>query len=394
MWTGILTYHHTTNFGSLLQTYALFKKVTELGFECEVIDYRNKAVEARETPRRLKQCKGVRQIRDFFKYEKFKRKKAEAFKEFTRKYIHISVDTYDADTIKNIENKYDIFIVGSDLVWDFTINGKDTTYMLDFADKGVRKVAYASSVGQIWDENQINEVNRLLGAFDSIGVREYEIQKELSKQLGRDVDFVGDPTMLIEPKDWKKLADSRMIPGKYILVYFADKDLKIYKDAVEYGNKNGIPVYLISYSWVPESMKAIRPARVEEFLSLILYADTVFTASYHGMLFSLYFEKNFYYYNRGWKARMRSIASYLGIEDREQVPGNGFSLSFFFRFQSAERAGGVDKGNNRPAEFFRLLHQAEGFPVSLGRGHSVIAPDAVLHIAPFMNPDYRDGLAA
>ncbi len=319
MRTGILTYHHTTNFGSLLQTYALFKKVTELGFECEVIDYRNKAVEARESPRRLKQCKGVRQIRDFFKYEKFKMKKAEAFKEFTRKYIHISADTYDVNTIKNIENKYDIFIVGSDLVWDFTINGKDTTYMLDFADKRIKKVAYASSVGQTWDENQINEVNRLLGAFDSIGVREYEIQKELSKQLGRDVDFVGDPTMLIEPKDWKKLADSRMIPGKYILVYFADKDLKIYKDAVEYGNKNGIPVYLISYSWVPESMKAIRPARVEEFLSLILYADTVFTASYHGMLFSLYFEKNFYYYNRGWKARMRSIASYLGIEDREQV---------------------------------------------------------------------------
>ena len=316
---GILTYHHTTNFGSLLQTYALFKKVTDFGFACEVIDYRNEEVEARETPRKITQCKGVRQMRDYFKYERFKRKKAEAFKEFTQKYIAISADKYDISTIKNVADAYDIFIIGSDLVWDFTINGKDLTYMLDFTGNGVKKIAYASSVGQMWDENQADEVDRWLSEFNFIGVREYEIQKELTRRLGRNVDFVGDPTMLIEPEEWKKFAEPQMIQGKYILVYFADKDLRIYEDAVRYGRNKGIPVYLISYSWVPETMKAVRPARVEEFLSLLLYADTVFTASYHGMLFSLYFEKDFYYYNRGWKARMRSIASYLGVEDRERM---------------------------------------------------------------------------
>ena len=36
---GLITYHHTTNFGSLLQTYGLYKKVKDLGFECEIIDY-------------------------------------------------------------------------------------------------------------------------------------------------------------------------------------------------------------------------------------------------------------------------------------------------------------------------------------------------------------------
>ena len=41
---GLITYHHTTNFGSLLQTYALYKTVTQMGYNCKVIDYRNDAV--------------------------------------------------------------------------------------------------------------------------------------------------------------------------------------------------------------------------------------------------------------------------------------------------------------------------------------------------------------
>ena len=45
---GLITYHHTTNFGSLLQTYALYKTVTQMGYNCKVIDYRNDAVEKRE----------------------------------------------------------------------------------------------------------------------------------------------------------------------------------------------------------------------------------------------------------------------------------------------------------------------------------------------------------
>ena len=53
MKTGILTYHHTKNYGSWLQTYALYKKLKELGVDIEVIDYRCLAIEKREKTRRL-----------------------------------------------------------------------------------------------------------------------------------------------------------------------------------------------------------------------------------------------------------------------------------------------------------------------------------------------------
>lgn len=325
---GILTYHHTTNFGSLLQTYALAKKVEELGYEYEIIDYRNDAVEAREAPMRLFQCRSICKLRDYFKYEWTKKRKAKAFADFTRKNLKVSGKVYCKSNVKEAADVYQTFLVGSDLVWDFSINGNDRSYMLDFAPEDAKKAAYASSAGSVWSREELPSVCNLLARFQHIGVREYEIQQTLGKGLGIPADFVGDPTMLLEPEYWKRMAAPRLIHEAYVLVYFCDKDLKIYEDAVRYGKEHNLPVYQISYSWVPKTMKPLRPARAEDFLSLILNADTVFTASYHGMLFSLYFEKNFYYYNRGWKARMQSIASYLGIEEREHWTGKNPPLEY------------------------------------------------------------------
>lgn len=325
---GILTYHHTTNFGSLLQTYALAKKTEELGYEYEIIDYRNDAVETREAPMKLRRCRSLREIRDYFKYDWSKKRKAEAFADFTRKYLKISDKVYCKDNIKESADVYQTFLVGSDLVWDFSINGNDRTYMLDFAPDAAKKAAYASSAGTVWNREEIPKVQGLLTRFHYIGVREHAIQQMMNTELGISADFVGDPTMLMEPEYWKRMASPRLIHERYVLVYFCDKDLKIYENAARYGKEHNLPVYQISYSWVPETMKPIRPARIEDFLSLILNADTVFTASYHGMLFSLYFEKNFYYYNRGWKARMESIASFLGIKEREHWTGENISLDY------------------------------------------------------------------
>lgn len=314
---GILTYHHTTNFGSLLQTYALYKSITNLGYVCEIIDYRNEAVEQREFVKKIYQCRGMREFKNYLQYSKYKKRKAEEFIRFLKDNFNVSPETYYKSNIAQANDRYDCFVVGSDLVWDFSINEHDTTYMLDFVEERKSRIAFASSVGSIWKENEKDEVKKLLGRFDAIGTREYAIQDELSRLLGKHVDFVCDPTMLLSPDEWDKLSSKQSIQENYVLCYMADESQSIYKDALEYGKMHGLPVYLISYDWVPGTMKAIRPYRVEEFLSLIKYADTVFTASYHGLLFSLYFNKNFYYYNRGWKERMKSISTYLALSNRE-----------------------------------------------------------------------------
>lgn len=314
---GLLTYHHTTNFGSLLQTYALYKKVQELGYECEVIDYRNEAVEKREFVKKLYQCTSLRQIKNHLKYSKYRKRKAKAFSDFVRLNMKVSEKSYHINNIKEANGKYDCYLVGSDLVWDFTINDSDKTYMLDFADDKTKKVAFASSVGQIWSHEEQNIVKGLLNRFDYIGVREHSIQEKLETITDKQIDFVCDPTMLVTSDSWKKMASTRCISEDYVLVYMSNEGLSIYSDAIEYGKKNNLAVYLISYGWVPQGMKPIRPNCIEEFLSLIMHANTIFSASYHGMLFSLYFNKEFFYYNRGWKERMKSIAEFLQITERE-----------------------------------------------------------------------------
>ena len=45
---GLITFHDTNNFGSYLQTYGLYKKVVDLGFDCEIVDYQCKAILNRE----------------------------------------------------------------------------------------------------------------------------------------------------------------------------------------------------------------------------------------------------------------------------------------------------------------------------------------------------------
>lgn len=311
---GIMTYHHTTNFGSLLQTYGLYKCVTDLGVDCEIIDYHNPTIDHREEPLQLRNCQTLRDFVHYFVREPAKRRKAKRFDRFISQKMMLSRERYIRENVSQCKDKYDVFLVGSDLVWDFSINGDDISYMLDFV-KDKRKIAYASSVGGVWKEKE--KVSELLGSFSYIGVREETVANVLTEWIGRRVDFVCDPTMLLPAGVWREMAASRIISEKYVLCYFTDKDGLIYKEALEYGRRHNLPVYVIAYHRIPKGLKAIHPVSVEEFLSLILHAESVFTASYHGMLFSLYFEKNFYYYNRGWKARMESIADYLDVEDRE-----------------------------------------------------------------------------
>lgn len=323
---GLLTYHHTTNFGSLLQTYGLYKKVQDLGYECEIIDYHNGAVDKRESPIRIRNCRNLRDFVHYFFREPAKRKKEKKFKKFIDEKMHLSEVSYNADNIVESNDKYDKFLVGSDLVWDYTINDSDYTYMLDFVKNSTKKLAYASSAGSIWTNKK--KVVDLLSLFAHIGVRENAICEVLTKWLDKEIDFVCDPTMLIEAEEWKRIATKRIIKEPYILCYFSDKEGKIYADALKYAKENDMPVYVIAYHKIPQGMRAVHPTSIEEFLSLILYSDTVFTASYHGMLYSIYFNKEFYYYNRGWKARMESLAQYLNIEDREGLSDNNKAIDY------------------------------------------------------------------
>ena len=163
-------------------------------------------------------------------------------------------------------------------------------------------------------DEKVESIGREIKKFDHIGVREELVAEWIKEFYQMKVDVVADPTMLWESDYWHNMA-VKPIYQDYILVYFCDPEEKILKDAIRMGKKYHIPVKYINYGKKKADVESIQPERIEEFLGLVEFARYVFSASYHGLLFSLYFEKEVFYYNRANFSRMESLGQWLNITD-------------------------------------------------------------------------------
>lgn len=322
MKVGILTIHNTTNFGSTLQAYATFKAIERLGVECEIIDYSTDVILKKEQPLKFSDIRSLKHLYYFISSERKKKSKLIEQRKFLEGNVKFT-KKYDKRSLHELNDKYQTIIVGSDVVWGERNFVDDFSYFLDFVDDGVDKVSFASSVGDRWIHNE-EKIKALLLRFKYISVREKSTAMWVSTLLNKNVDYTCDPTMLFTKDEWLELIDknNRVIQEPYVLVYFNDSQNNNLKNAIEYGKKHNMPVYYINFRRRINGTKSVKPVKVEEFLNLIYFADTVFSASYHGLLFSLYFNKNIFFYNRGFKERMSALADTLDINYREQTKEN------------------------------------------------------------------------
>ena len=319
---GMLTIHDTVNYGSLLQTYATYNAVKQICGNVEIIDYTCKAIEDRETTYPLK---SVRTIKGFFKFvlwHPMLHKKKISFHTFIKEQMKLS-PRYNIETIVNANNRYDIFIVGSDIVWGMKVTGNDFTYMLDFAQPEKKKIAFSSSVGEKWPEEVWENVRKNLLRFDAISVREQLAQEWIQELTGRNVEVTCDPTMLWARDFWENYVNKeKKNTEKYVLVYMTTADKKNITDAIDYGRRHDLAVYYLNFNRPVSGVRNVRPMTVEEWVTLFANAEIVFSASYHGMLYAMYFERPLFYYNRGNKARMQSLGEELQILHREGTDRN------------------------------------------------------------------------
>ena len=323
MKVGLLTFHDTSNFGSLLQTYGLYKKVNDLGYECEVIDYQCENIVKREVPDSFHFTLSPHALLHDFFVLRHQRLKYKALSHFMHSKIVLS-DRCDRDTISIVSNQYETLLIGSDIVWGLDITDGDLTYLLDFAEyRKCRKLSYAASIGNPWTEDEKIMVAPLLKRFNHISVRENESAEWVKDASGCEASVVCDPTMLLTPDEWKNEVDVEIGRNKkYILVYFMKGDCL--KSALEYSKKTRLDVFVVGYG-VSRSRdyRFVQPHSLCDFLSLVYNATIVFTASYHGFLFSTYFNRPFVYFNISHPSRMTTIARILGVEHLDathQVP--------------------------------------------------------------------------
>lgn len=282
---GIMTYHNIPNFGAILQAYALCKTIRKLGYDCEIIDYTCENIKRREllfkkTDNVLKNI-----LYRIFTWPHIEKKIREC-----RNYVELlySKEKYNIDNISDSNDIYDGFISGSDMIWNLEVNGYDFNYFLNFVNENRKKISYGSSIGGKWDEEDLEKIKGLLLRYKFISAREEDTCNFIKEKLRLKCKHVMDPTMLITPYEWEK--DLAEINEKnYVVVYFPSERLLEAAEKYCIENKKKLIVFQIVLPWKRKKSKIIYSPK--EWLAYLKNADAVFTNSFHGLLFSIYFNK-------------------------------------------------------------------------------------------------------
>ena len=187
MKVGTLTYHRAVNYGAILQTYALQKVLDKLGVENEVIDYRSDFIEWIYKPFCMRKVNNFWNFLTVIEGAPIKSRKMKQFSDFANKNIRVSKEKYTKSNISNANDVYDLFITGSDQVFNFKCSNNDKNYFLDFVKDTTKKSSYAASFGfdKIPDEHT-DEYKRLLSTFENISVREQQGVNIVKESVGKE----------------------------------------------------------------------------------------------------------------------------------------------------------------------------------------------------------------
>jgi hypothetical protein len=315
---GILTFQDTTNYGACLQCFALTKYINNLGYKCETIQYFCKEIKKREFGLRLFSNGIIKLPITLISYI-FKMKKRELIKHFLKTNCLMSQRKYNSKNIKKSNEIYDLFISGSDIIWELNVTGGDYNYYLAFVEDNGKKFAYSSSFGyetipSIFAEKSIFYLRQ----YKRISTRENSGADLLYNYLKERPIVTLDPTLLFSADEWLKYEEAMDIEKKYIFLYFDDDKHITLNFAKKLADEKKMPIVFLNDS-VRKNKYCInvKNVTVGQFIWLIHNAEYVITGSYHGVLFSINFHKEFYYYNRNHPGRINTIMSNLNILGRE-----------------------------------------------------------------------------
>lgn len=318
-----ITFHRALNYGAVLQTYALQKTLENMGHEVEVLDYRSDFIEKHYKRKTLKEILSIRQIAIIILLNGYSINDRSDFINFSRNNIKISDKKLTKDNIHLVNKEYDLFIVGSDQVWNYNTAGFDTTYFLDFVSNNNKKNSYAASLGieHIPQEYRAKYKDLLIN-YNNISVREDQGRKELSQLLNRnDIETVLDPTLLLDKTQWEKLEKEIEVPEKYVLVYLLAENRKIFNFAKKLAKENKCKIiYINDRLFKKAGMINQRHVSPEEWLYLFRNANYIVTNSFHGTAFSILLNKifwtNYLPGSSNVNSRILNLLSKLKLEDR------------------------------------------------------------------------------
>ena len=348
---GIITILKTNNYGAELQAYATQAMLNKLGYNAEIIDYlfyKNPGHKKTKASKPSFNYGFIKKVKETLYpiFEKFKARsnqknnirRTERFERFHTENTKMSPTYRTMDELYAAKNDYDVYMVGSDQVWNPDIYSSILPYMLAFAPEGKKRVSYASSFGVSSIPDECKWLyKKYLPKFSSIGVREKNAVDMVRELSNKEATWVLDPTLLLDKEDWSKVASSAYRElNNYILLYELTPCPYILELAKHMREKNGMEIVRICKNASVEdkdtSVRNIIDAGPAEFIRLFANAGMVITNSFHGTAFSINFGKEFYTVTPARKhnnSRQRSILELFKLQDRltaENTPIENISI--------------------------------------------------------------------
>lgn len=329
---GIITFHNAINYGAVLQTYALQTAIKKINNDCDVIDYRNEHIENAYKAFNIKSIKSVKDLISKTLYYPIKKAKNRKFRHFIDNNIILSKNVTRSELLDKKLQEYDRIIVGSDQVWNGKLTNEDSTFLLDFIEDNKKKYSYAASFGiSNLDVDKVDNYRFLINQFKDISVREKQGADIIKSISGRDANVNIDPTLLLSKEEWYNICKKNIKSEKYILVYLMAESDSILKFAKELSEKTGYKILYLGSS-LKKKIKAkyIRTAGIEDFIYLFKEASYIVTNSYHGLIFSINFNKNFFIELHSQKgnsnSRLNHIMDLFELRDREIIKGKNENI--------------------------------------------------------------------
>ena len=327
---GIVTYHRTLNYGAVMQALATRFVLEEMGHEVYYVDYwpdyhREKyAIFSKTKFAKMNWLRKVKFLLSLLRFYKSKKKRIENFEKFFQTYIY--------PYCRPIDEYFDVVIYGSDQIWrkQKELGTYNPFYFGVNKIKTQHNISYAASMGILPDNDADKAiVKELVAHLDKVSVREEGLKQLLLSFGYKDVTLSLDPTLLLNSKAWDKYLSIEPYTGEqYALLYSISTNAFDINEVKKFTDSKGLKLIILrGYATTKETDSNITSAGPLEFIRLVKNADYVFSSSFHGLAFSIIFEKQFFASFMNNSERAQSLLNIVGepmrlLSPKSEIPQN------------------------------------------------------------------------
>ena len=337
---GLAITYKGTNYGALLQAYATQYVIESMGFNTEIINYKEGKDHRFRPSIEAISYLSINKIKKLFSPHKTNNIVLDQIHKENKDLRVIAANNFRAERLKNIVNvdgfknlqnqskKYEAVIVGSDQLWEPNVSFS-YFYSLMFAPKGVKRISYATSMGvSSYPWYVKRQAAIFLNRIDYLSIREEQGRKIIKSICGREATVVLDPTYLISKDEWESLIpEYKVVDSGYVLCFFLGSNMPMKEKAKEYARQHELRVVSILSNEVSENDaefadEVLIGRSPEDFINLIRGANCVFTDSFHCFTFCIINEIQVFVTYRvrqglaSRNSRIDNIVDKFGVQDR------------------------------------------------------------------------------